>query len=101
MSETKHSEKSDSPLKETSISHSKILQEAKEKARDLCSLLPVFKRAIKKLPENICQDNDNVFDEWYALLTTIDTYSLWKEERKCVLNLWLQNAPGNNHILQF
>ena len=101
MSETKRSKKSDSRLKETSISHSKILQEAKEKARDVRDLLPAFERAIKKLPENIRQDNDNVFDEWYALLTTVDTYSLWEEERKCVLNLRLQNAPGNNGIFQF
>ena len=88
-------------MKEMSISHSKILQEAKEKARDVRDLLPAFERAIKKLPENIRQDNDNVFDRWYALLTTVDTYSLWKEERKCVLNLRLQNALGNNGIFQF
>ena len=78
-----------------------ILNEAKGKASDLPNLYPAFERAIKKLPENIRQDNDNVFDEWYALLTTVDTYSLWEEERKCVLNLRLQNAPGNNGIFQF
>jgi len=76
MSETKCSKKSDSQLKETSISHSKILQEAKEKARNLHNLLPVFERAIKKLLENIYQDNDNVFDKWYTLMTTVDIYSL-------------------------
>jgi len=62
MSETKHSKKSDSRLKEISISCSKILQEAKEKARDVRDLLPAFERAIKKLPENIHQNNDNIFD---------------------------------------
>jgi len=31
-----------------------ILDEAKEKARDLCDLSPAFERVIKKLLENIC-----------------------------------------------
>jgi len=63
MLETKCSAKLDFLLKETFISDSKILQETKEKARNLCDSLSVFERIIKKLQENIHQDNNNVFDE--------------------------------------
>jgi len=52
-----------------------ILNEAKGKASDLCNLYPAFERAIKKLPENICQDNGKVFDMWYALLATVDKFT--------------------------
>ena len=48
-----------------------ILNEAKGKANDLRNLYPAFEGAIKKLPENICQDNGKVFDMWYALYDSI------------------------------
>ena len=75
-----------------------ILDEAKEKARDLRDLSPAFERAIKKLPENIRQENDKVFDKWYTLLSAVDTYVSWGEVRKRVLNLRLQNEPGDDRM---
>ena len=86
-----------------SISRSEtlILKEAKGRASHLLSLSPAFERAIKRLPENIRQDNDEVFDNWYTLLSSVDTYAFWGEDMKGFLNLRLQNAPGNNGIFQF
>ena len=53
-----------------------ILNEAKKKMSDLGNLYSLFLNTIKKLPENICQDNDKVFDKWHILLVSIDYYDL-------------------------
>jgi len=78
-----------------------ILNEANEKASHLGNLYPLFLDAIKKLPENIRQDNDKVFDKWRTLLVSVDKYGLWGERMKRALNLRLQNAPGDDGIFQF
>jgi len=49
-------------LEKASISQPKILilNEAKENASDLGNIYPAFERVITKLPESICQDNDQI-----------------------------------------
>jgi len=44
------------------LTQNSILNKAKGKVSDLHNLYPAFERAIKKLPENIFQDNSKVFD---------------------------------------
>jgi len=75
-----------------------ILNEAKEKASDLDNLYPLFLDVVEQLPENIRRTNRKVFNKWRTLLLSVDKYALWKEARKCVLNLRLQNEPGDDGI---
>ena len=94
---------SDSQPEKDSRSRSEILilNEAKVKANDLADSYPMFLDMVEQLPENIRYANRTVFNKWRVLLAHINTYAFWAEGRKRVLNLRLQNAPGDDGIFQF
>ena len=91
---------SDSQLEKDSRSHSKILilNKTKVKTNDLADSYPMFLDMVEQLLENIHYANRTVFNKWHVLLAHINTYAFWAERRKRVLNLRLQNAPGDDGI---
>ena len=79
---------------------SKLIEEAKQKATMLRKLRPLFESKVKRFPEKVREQNEDIFNDWEGLFETVDECTQWVPSLRDYLNLRLQNLPGENGMFQ-
>jgi len=58
--------------KTRTTAHSKLIEQAKQKADLLIGVYPQFEYKVKEFPEKVCKHNEDIFNNWKGLLRTVD-----------------------------
>jgi len=102
ISETQDSEisGSQSSSQYEASARSELMEEAKRKANILIKLYPRFEFKVKRFPEKVRKQNEDIFNGWKGLFNSVDKCTNWVPLLKNQLNLRLQNLPGEDGMFQ-
>jgi len=56
---------------------SELIEEAKRKANILVKLYPRFEFKVKRFPEKVRKQNEDIFNDWKGLFKTVDKCTGW------------------------
>jgi len=80
--------------------HSKLNEEAKQKADLLIEVYPQFEFKVKKFLKKVCKHNKDIFNNWKGLLRTVEKCTNWALLQIKYISSQLQYLPGENGMFQ-